>query len=256
MMRGQTPLRRFDHSLSETLMEIMRSEGIHIHTDYQASSIEKDARGKKTIHCSKGSTLNDLDEVIVAVGRRPRTDTLQLGTCGIQTDARGLIEVDAYQNTSVAGIYAIGDVTDAPALTPVAIAAGRKLCDRLYGKQGDAKLDYDNISTVVFTHPPIGTVGLSEKEALERFGKENVRVYQSRFNPMFDALSTEKTPTLMKLVVTGPEERIVGLHIIGYYSDEMLQGFGVAVKMGATKSDFDQTVAIHPTSAEELVTMV
>lgn len=198
----------------------------------------------------------DFDAIITAVGRAPRTKDLNLDKIGVITDQRGLIGVDTYQNTSVKGIYAIGDVTNAPPLTPVAIAAGRKLSDRLFGSHENAKLDYENICTVVFSHPPIGTVGLSEKEAEIIHGKENIKIYQTRFNPMFDALSKDKTPTVMKLITAGAEERIVGLHVIGYGADEMLQGFGVAIKMGACKKDFDNTVAIHPTSAEEFVTMV
>ena len=255
LMRGEKPLSRFDDTLRDALLEIMRNDGIHVHADHKAKSIEKRPDGKKNIRCTKGSLLEGFDAVIAAIGRKPRTDALNLELTGITTDERGLIKVDAYQNTSVKGIYAIGDVTDAPALTPVAIAAGRRLCERLFGKDKQAKLEYDNICTVVFTHPPIGTVGLSEADAVKRYGKENVKVYQTRFNPMFDALSADKTPTVMKIVTQGSKEVIVGLHIIGYHADEMLQGFGVAIKMGATKKDFDQTVAIHPTSAEELVTM-
>ena len=255
LMRGEKPLSRFDDTLRDALLEIMRNDGIHVHADHKAKSIEKRPDGKKNIRCTKGSLLEGFDAVIAAIGRKPRTDALNLELTGITTDERGLIKVDAYQNTSVKGIYAIGDVTDAPALTPVAIAAGRRLCERLFGKDKQAKLEYDNICTVVFTHPPIGTVGLSEADAVKRYGKENVKVYHTRFNPMFDALSADKTPTVMKIVTQGSKEVIVGLHIIGYHADEMLQGFGVAIKMGATKKDFDQTVAIHPTSAEELVTM-
>ena len=147
-------------------------------------------------------------------------------------------------------------MTNSPALTPVAIAAGRKLADRLFGGQRDAHLNYDTICSVIFTHPPIGSVGLSEKDAIEQFGKKQIKIYKTRFIPMFDALSEEKTPTVMKLVTHGKNEKIIGLHMIGYGADEMLQGFGVAIKMGACKRDFDNTVAIHPTSSEELVTMV
>ena len=213
------------------------------------------ANGKKEITCKSGAVIADLDTVIMAIGRSPRTHDLNLEALGVAQDKHGLIMVDAFQNTPVSGIYAIGDVTSAPALTPVAIAAGRKLADRLFGNQQDAHLNYDNICSVVFTHPPVGSVGLSEKEAIEKFGSKAIRVYQIRFNPMFEALSDDKTPTVMKLVTQGKSEKIIGLHMIGIGVDEMLQGFGVAVTMGATKQDFDNTVAIHPTSSEELVTM-
>lgn len=254
-MRGPTPLSRFDGLLGDTLLEVMKQQGIHVYPDHQAKAFFLQKDGKKSIRCPKDTVIEGFDVIINAVGRIPRTKDLNLEKIGIITDEKGLIKVDAYQNTSVKGIYAIGDVTDSPALTPVAIAAGRKLCDRLFGQQEHAKLDYENICTVVFSHPPIGTLGLSEREAELRYGKEQIKIYQTRFNPMFDALSEDKTPTAMKLITEGLEERIIGLHVIGYGADEMLQGFGVAVKMGACKKDFDNTIAIHPTSAEELVTM-
>jgi glutathione reductase (NADPH) len=149
----------------------------------------------------------------------------------------------------------VGDVTGQAQLTPVAIAAGRRLSDRLFGGQQDRYLDYHNIPTVVFGHPPIGTVGLTEDEARVQYGDEAVTVFRSGFVPMYHALTTRKPRTEMKLVTVGPEKRVVGVHVIGAGADEMLQGFAVAVRMGATKRDFDDTVAIHPTSAEELVTM-
>jgi len=256
LVRGSRPLSRFDYTLGETLLEIMRQQGITVHLNYQSEGIIRQDDGRKTVQSSSGSVIADLDTVIVAAGRRPRTSALNLAQAGIIADEHGFIAVDRYQNTPVAGIYALGDVTNAPALTPVAIAAGRKLADRLFGDDKDACLSYDNICSVIFTHPPIGSVGLSEDQAKLTYGSDQIKVYQTRFNPMFDALSAEKTPTVMKLVTTGDEEKIVGLHIIGYGADEMLQGFGVAIKMGACKRDFDNTTAIHPTSAEELVTLV
>jgi len=254
-MRGKMPLSRFDSSLRSKLMEIMKQQGIHIHVNQMAQEFILQPNGQKTVVCNDYD-VRDFDEIITAVGRIPRTKNLNLETIGLKMDYKGLISVDEYQNTSIKGIYAVGDVTNGPALTPVAIAAGRKLSDRLFGGQKEARLDYDNICTVVFSFPPIGTVGLSEEEALDKYGKENINIYKTEFNPMYDALSNEKTPTVMKLVTLGKEEKIIGLHIIGYHADEMLQGFGVAIKMGACKNDFDNTVAIHPTSAEELVTMV
>ncbi|MGQ3891899.1 glutathione-disulfide reductase [Legionella sp. CNM-4043-24] len=255
LLRGQRPLNRFDAMLGDTLLEIMQQQGIQVHLDHQACQILLQNDGRKSIRCQNGSLIRDLDTVILAIGRTPRTADLNLDAINVARDRKGLVKVDAWQNTSVPGIYAIGDVTSAPALTPVAIAAGRKLSDRLFGKQEKARLDYSSVCSVVFSHPPIGSVGLSEQEAIAQFGEDNIRIYKTRFNPMFDALSQEKTPTAMKLVTQGPQEKIVGLHVIGYGADEMLQGFGVAVRMGASKQDFDNTIAIHPTSAEELVTM-
>lgn len=256
LMRGDLPLSRFDSMLSMQLLEIMKKQGIYPHCHHKAQSIILQSDGRKSIVCQSGSVLHDIDVIIAAIGRKPRTSNLNLNKINVRLDEHGLIEVDAYQNTSVPGIYAIGDVTKAPALTPVAIAAGRRLADRLFGGQATACLNYNNISSVIFSHPPIGTVGLSEQDAIKKYGEQRIKIYQTRFNPMFDALSEDKTPTSMKLVTLGKEEKIIGLHVIGYGADEMLQGFGVAVKMGACKSDFDNTVAIHPTSAEELVTMV
>ncbi|WP_028389176.1 glutathione-disulfide reductase [Legionella fairfieldensis] len=255
LIRGDYPLSRFDSLLGKTLLEIMRQQGMHVHQNHKAQSIRLQKNGKKLITCHSGSVIDDLDTIIAAVGRSPRTFDLNLDQLQIQRDQQGLILVDRYQNTSVPSVYAIGDVTNAPALTPVAIAAGRRLCDRLFGNQKDAHLNYESICSVIFSHPPVGTVGLSEEEAITQYGKEQIKVYQTRFNPMIEAFSENKIPTVMKLITQGDKEKIVGLHIIGYGADEMLQGFGVAIKMGACKRDFDNTVAIHPTSAEELVTM-
>ena len=161
---------------------------------------------------------------------------------------------DAFQQTNVPGIFAIGDVTGRAQLTPVAIAAGRRLADRLFGGRPGRKLEYSNIATVVFSHPPIGTVGLTEEEARAEYGSA-VKTYQTQFTPMYYAITEHKKPTLMKLVTVGAQEKVVGCHIIGMASDEIMQGFAVAIRMGATKADLDDTVAIHPTNAEELVTM-
>lgn len=256
LIRGERLLGRFDQTLGDTLLEIMNQQQLITHFNHRAQAIRLQTNGKKSIHCQSGGVLNDFDVVIMAVGRNPRTNQLNLDKIGVEVDKRGLINVDKWQNTTVKGVYAIGDVIDKPALTPVAIAAGRRLSDRLFGGKPDACLNYENICSVVFSHPPIGSVGLSEEAARKEYPKDKIKVYQTRFNPMLDAFHEQKTPTVMKLVTLGTEEKIIGLHIIGYNADEMLQGFGVAVKMGACKKDFDDTVAIHPTSAEELVTMV
>lgn len=256
LIRGQRPLSRFDSLLGETLLEIMGQQGIHCHLNHRACSISLQKDQRKAVKCQNGSVLSDFDTVIVALGRVPRTYNLNLDAIGLKRDQKGMISVDRYQNTNVPGVYAIGDVINEPALTPVAIAAGRCLADRLFAGQTEAHLDYENICSVIFSHPPIGSVGLSEDGAIAKYGAEQIKIYKTRFNPLFDALSEDKTPTIMKLVTLGKEEKIIGIHLIGHGADEMLQGFGVAVKMGACKRDFDNTVAIHPTSAEELVTMV
>uniref|UniRef100_A0A671E4V0 Glutathione reductase, mitochondrial n=1 Tax=Rhinolophus ferrumequinum TaxID=59479 RepID=A0A671E4V0_RHIFE len=201
------------------------------------------------------TTIPDVDCLLWAIGRDPNSRTLNLNKLGIQTDNKGHIIVDEFQNTNVKGIYAVGDVCGKALLTPVAIAAGRKLAHRLFECKEDSKLDYDNIPTVVFSHPPIGTVGLTEDEAISKYGKENVKTYSTTFTPMYHAVTKRKTKCVMKMVCANKDEKVVGIHMQGIGCDEMLQGFAVAVKMGATKADFDNTVAIHPTSSEELVTL-
>jgi glutathione reductase (NADPH) len=174
---------------------------------------------------------------------------------GVALGNDGHVKVDAYQRTSVDGVLALGDVAGgAPLLTPVAIAAGRKLADRLFGGQPDAKLDHRDVPTVVFSHPPAGTVGLSEPQARAEFG-DAVRVYETRYTSLYHGVTMRKTVTRMKLVVVGSDERVVGIHSVGIGSDELIQGFAVALRMGAKKADLDRTVAIHPTAAEELVTL-
>lgn len=194
-----------------------------------------------------------VDEVIWAVGRYPNTARLDLDSTHIDVQKDGIITVDEFENTSVDGVYAIGDITGQPQLTPVAIAAGRRLAERLFNNKPDMKIDYKNIPSVVFSHPPIATIGLTEQQVLEQY--RCYSIYQSGFTPMRYALSEHGQTTALKLVCAGKEEKVVGIHIIDDSADEMMQGFVVALKMGATKVDFDNTVAIHPGSAEELVTM-
>ena len=225
-------LMSFDAMLREAVTREMTADGIviHPHTHVREAVRERDGI---TLHCVEELAVSGLDCVLWAVGREP--------------DVAGL-------DLAAAGVYAVGDVTEREALTPVAIAAGRRLADRLFGGQPDRRLIYENIPTVIFSHPPIGTVGLTEAKARERHG-DAVKVYRTEFTPLFHAFTARKVKAAMKLVTVGKEERIVGCHVFGPGADEMLQGFAVAVRMGATKRDFDDTVAIHPTSAEELVTM-
>jgi len=246
-------LERFDAMVGSVLEREMQRQGMRVQTGFQVASLAQGDDGI-TVSSSDGRTLAGFDTVVWAVGRRPNTRNLGLAAAGVEVMPNGEIPVDEYQNTAVQGIYAIGDVTGKVPLTPVAIAAGRSLAERLFNNRPDSKVDYTNIPSVVFSHPPIGTVGMTEAEARARFGRA-VTVYSSEFTPMRHALSTHAPTTAMKLVCTGEEQRVVGIHIIGDNADEMLQGFAVAVKLGATKADFDATLAIHPTSAEELVTM-
>jgi len=254
LLRRDHFLANFDAMLRETLMEEMNNAGVQFITQINVEQVEKSANGKLSVHCQSGVRLDDLDSLIWAVGRAPNTQDLDLTAAGVEMSSAGYIPTDAYQNTNVPGIYAVGDVTGRAQLTPVAIAAARRLSDRLFNNRPERKLDYENIPTVMFSHPPIGTVGLTEDEARARHG-EAVKVYQTGFTAMYNAISGNQQRTAMKLVCVGAEETVVGCHIIGAGADEMLQGFAVALKMGARKRDFDDTVAIHPTSAEELVTM-
>ena len=254
LLRREHFLGNFDVMLRETLMEEMGSAGVNLITGVNVQRVERNAAGKLSVHCACGVTIEDLDCLIWAIGRAPNTAQLNLAAAGVEMDAQGYIPTDAFQHTNVKNIYAVGDVTGRAQLTPVAIAAARRLSDRLFNNMPDRKLDYENIPTVMFSHPPIGTVGLTEDEAREIHG-DAVRIYQTSFTAMYHAISAHKQRTAMKLVCVGAEEKIVGCHIIGMGADEMLQGFAVALKMGARKRDFDDTVALHPTSAEELVTM-
>ncbi len=254
LVRKDVVLREFDSTLSTALVELYRKHGIDIRFDIQVAELRKNPNGLLDIQCQDGVQLTNFEQLLWAIGRTPNTRNLNLQACGLQTNSDGFITTDEWQNTNIPHIFAVGDITGRALLTPVAIAAGRKLADRLFGGKPDSKLDYNNIPTVIFSHPPIGTVGLSEQQARSQFG-DDIKIYQSRFTPMTHALSDQKEQTLMKLITTGENERIVGCHVIGDGADEMLQGFAVALKMGATKTDFDNTVAIHPTNAEELVTL-
>jgi len=248
-------LRSFDECLSEGVMRVMTDAGVDIQTCIQLSGLHRCEDGSIAAMQSDGTHVGHYDAVIWAIGRLPNTASLGLDHVGIDTDQGGYISTDEYQDTVVKGVYAVGDVTGRAQLTPVAIAAGRRLADRLFDGQKDAKLDYNLIPTVVFSHPPIGTIGLTEQQAIDQYGAADLKIYRSEFTNMLYAVSEHKSPTIMKLICQGENEKIVGLHIVGEGADEMLQGFAVAVKMGATKADFDQTIAIHPTAAEELVTL-
>ena len=251
VIRRDNVLRSFDTEISDYVTNKLEADGITLHRSAEVAEVTGSV-GDLTATLNNGTQIQT-NAVVVATGRHAPLKELNLDVTGVATD-RGFIVTDEYQNTNVEGIYAIGDNTGRAPLTPVAIAAGRRLAERLFGGQTEAKLDYDNIPTVVFTHPPVGTVGITEAEARDQYG-DSVKVYRSQFNPMNYAMSEHKVPTLMRLIVTGEKEKVVGIHMVGDGCDEILQGFAVALKMGATKADLDSTVAIHPTSAEELVTM-
>lgn len=253
--RGARLLADFDPMISQALAEEMVRQGIRLLPFCAVQGLSRDGAGKLDMLSERGPLAGEFDAVLWAIGRNPAVNGLGLDRVGVHCSERGHILVDAQQNTTAPGIYAVGDVIGVIELTPVAIAAGRRLADRLFGGDSSAKLDYVDIPTVVFSHPPAGTVGLTEAEARLRYESEGVKTYETSFTNMYYALTDHKPKTHMKLVTVGPEERVVGVHLIGLAADEILQGFAVALRMGATKADLDRTVAIHPTAAEELVTL-
>lgn len=271
-IRGNTLLRSFDPMVQETLTKRYEDAGVIFHKSHQGfKEVVKVSDGKgpdKVLKLiEKDGNTTEVNEILWAIGRAPEIEYLNPASVGVKLGPKGHIVVDEYQNTNVEGIHAIGDVTGQMELTPVAIAAGRALGNRLFGvhhaKGGPhfatAKIDYNYIPTVVFAHPEVGSIGMTEPQAEKEFGKENLKIYHTAFKAMFYQFHPPEekklNPTEYKLICQGPEERIVGMHILGLGSSEMMQGFGVAVKMGAKKRDFDACIAIHPTSAEELVTL-
>ena len=253
VVRKHAPLRNFDPMIHETLVEIMAQEGPKLHTHAIPKAVVKNADESLTLQLEDGRHLT-VDCLIWAIGSVPATDNLNLAAAGIELDEKGFIPTDKFQNTAVANLYAVGDNTGRIQLTPVAVAAGRR------SPSGCSTTSRTSTSTTIWCQPwcsatPIGTIGLTEPEAVAEYGEDQIKVYRSQFTAMYSALTLHRQPTRMKLVCVGPEEKVVGLHGIGFAMDEILQGFGVAMKMGATKADFDNCVAIHPTSAEEFVTM-
>ena len=253
-VRKGGPLRGFDQGIVEVLVEEMKKNGQPLHTHKVPQKLEKLDNGDIQIHFEDGTTHTS-QKVIWAVGRKANVQQLNLEVAGVELTERGFIQVDEYQNTTTSGIYALGDVSGEKELTPVAIKAGRTLAERLFNGKTDAKMDYELIPTVVFSHPAIGSIGLTQEQAEAKYGAENIKVYQSTFAGMYSAITVHRQMTKLKLITLGEEEKVIGLHGIGEGIDEMIQGFAVAVKMGATKADFDATVAIHPTASEEFVTM-
>ena len=253
-VRRDRPLRNFDSYLIDGLVSEMEKSGPSLHAHKIPERVEKLADGQLQLYFQDGSS-HIAERIIWAIGRKPNVQGLNLDAAGVTLNDRGFIAVDEYQNTVVPGIYALGDVTGEKELTPVAIKAGRTLSERLFNGKTDAKMDYSTIPTVVFSHPAIGTVGLTEEEAIRDYGAEQVHVYTSSFTSMYSAVTQHRQQARFKLITAGQNEKVVGLHGIGYGVDEMIQGFAVAIKMGATKADFDATVAIHPTGSEEFVTM-
>lgn len=271
LIRRDTFLRSFDPIIAETVQKHMAETGLHVHKKTNVQKITTDAQGPhdlskpfpKTVHTdSKDHPTIEADTVIFAIGRSADTKSLNLECLpapGVELDKKGYVVVDEYSESATKHISAIGDDIGKLELTPVAIAAGRRLANRLYGpeKFKDQKMDYNNVPSVVFSHPPSGSVGLSEQAAKEKYGEDKIKVYKSNFTAMYFGMmpQEEKQPSAYKMITLLPEEKVLGIHIVGLGADEIMQGFGVAVHMGATKDDLDNTIAIHPTSGEELVTM-
>jgi len=260
VIRHDKVLRTFDPMLQDVLTPYMEKTGMNVHKNSNVKKVEKLSNGRLSITIDSADAPVEADVLLWAIGRHANTEELGLDAAGVKKDEKsGDVPYDEWQKTNVDHIFSIGDVGGKALLTPVAIAAGRRLSNRLFGGQQykEDKLSYENIPSVVFSHPTIGSVGMTEPEAREKFGDDNIKVYNTSFKAMSFAMLEEehKQPTSYKLICAGKEEKVVGLHIIGEGSDEMMQGFAVAVKMGATKKNFDDCVAIHPTSAEELVTL-
>ncbi len=252
LVRGERLLERFDAELTGQLAENLRHQGVQVHFGYRLRELRRDGDAVVAFG-HDGPADGQFDAVFFATGRRGNSADLGLEAIGVVVGDKGEVEVDAWQTTAVPSVHAVGDIAGKVGLTPVAIAAARKLMDRLFGGQPQAKMDYENVASVVFSHPALGAVGLSEEEACAKYG--DVRVYRSNFRPMLQALADGTQRSVFKLVCVGEEERVVGVHLLGESADEILQGFALAVKMGVTKAQFDDTVAIHPTSAEEVVLM-
>jgi len=263
IVRHEKFLRTFDPTVQDEMFKLYEESGVKLHTQANVKKVEKNSDGSLTVHYhggSEGDASIVVDALIWAIGRTPNLQYLNAKNAGVRLNEKGHIAVDEYQNANLPNVYALGDCCDSGfELTPVAIAAGRALAARLFSADEKArtrKFDYENIPSAVFGHPEVGTIGLTEPQARSKYGDENIKTYRSHFNPLYTGmLSDHKVPCTYKMVCQGPNEKVVGLHLIGKDSAEMIQGFGVAVKMGATKADFDNTTALHPSSGEELVTL-
>lgn len=244
----------FDHDITDCLADYMRSCGVEIMPHAAVKKIEKTHNGLFSVAC-EGYEPKTAEAVLCAAGIRPNTDGIGLEDLGIKMGRAGNIIVDDYENTSLPGIYAIGDATGKVILTPVAKTAGSRLATRLFGGDPSSKLDYSIIPSVAFTHPPMGKVGMTEEQAKATYGEKHVKVYKQKFTQLFYEVTKHKQPTLIKLVCKLPEERVIGVHAIGRGVDEMIQGYSVALTAGATKMDYDNTLAIHPTTSEAFVAL-
>lgn len=254
ILRGDTVLRGFDQDVRSALSAEMVRKGIDLRCETTVRSIERTESGALSLRLAgtlAGGEELQCDGVMYATGRRPNTDGLGLVEAGVALDDNGAVVVDGWSRTSVPHIYAVGDVTDRINLTPVAIAEGRCFAETVYNNN-PLQADYDNVPSAVFSQPPVATVGLTEQQARRR---GPVRIFLSRFKPMRNTLAGRDERTMMKLVVDAETDRVLGCHMVGADSPEIVQGLAIALKCGATKAQFDATIGIHPTAAEEFVTM-
>lgn len=250
--RGPLFLRGFDDTIRETVKAEIEKKGVHLRFDTVVNEITLDG-AQRVLHLGDGTTLTT-DLALYATGRAPNTDNLNLPAAGVTLGARGEVQIDDYYRTNVEHIYAIGDVTDRIQLTPVAIEEGMCIANNLFTDNPQRKLNYDNIATAVFCQPNIGTVGLTEAQAATRFAGD-LDIYQSSFKPMKHTLSGRDERSLMKMIVQRSTDKVLGIHMVGPDAGEIVQGLAVAMVAGATKQQFDATVGIHPTAAEEFVTL-
>ncbi len=249
--RSDTLLRSYDQEIVERLIEISTAKHMKLRMNAPLEKIEKLADGSLKVSFGDGGDPDIFDIVLVATGRVPNSNGLGLEELGVEMSANGAIKVDEYNQTSVPSIYAVGDVTDRVQLTPVAIREGHAFADSVFGSN-PRTISYDNIASAVFSSPPIASVGMTEAAARDKYG-DGVNIYRSDFRPMKNVVSGRMERGLYKMVTAGDNEQVVGLHLIGPESAEIIQGAAVAVKAGLTKADFDDTVALHPSMAEELV---
>jgi glutathione reductase (NADPH) len=255
VVRDGKPLKQFDSMISKALLELIKLKKIKLYKHHEVKKITRGTQKKLTLHCNKNKKITNIDTVLFAIGRHPCTNSLNLRAAGVKLTKDKYIAADKWETTNVPHIYAIGDVTGKKLQTPVAVAAGRKLASRLFGAQKFDFLDYDNIPTAIFTHPPAASVGLTEQQAVEKYGRKYLDIYETKFASLYYALGKKKIFSYIKLITIKKSQQVIGCHCVDNHADEIIQGFAVAIQMGATKKDFDNTVGIHPTSAEELLTL-
>ncbi|CAF0878318.1 unnamed protein product [Adineta ricciae] len=253
ILRGKTILSSFDEDVRSKLCDELKKNGIKFQFETEVERVEKVSDDSFRVKFKNNNTPIDTNLVMFAIGRHPNIENLGLDAAGVKTNDKGVVQVDDYSQTNVSNIYAVGDCTDRKALTPVAIQEGHYLADMLFNNQQPRKVDYATVGTTVFSEPSIGTCGVTEKEAKEKYGEDGYDVYESSFKPMFVQLPKRDRKSYVKLIVENKSQRVVGIHIMDHAAPEIIQMCSVAIRAGATKELFDHSIGIHPTSAEEIV---